>query len=117
MFIFSPSEAEKQPREPKIVFLIGKLTNEWSTLLFLILPHIRLIWEVCRRRGVPGVPGVQGVPGVSVVFWMFLSIFMIFYNLYGRSVGAGGAKGARRARLAYGLDVLKHFLDVLKHFL
>ena len=35
---------------------------------------------------------------------------MILYNLYGRSVGAGGAKGARRARLAYGLDVLKHFL-------
>ena len=43
MFIFSPSEAEKQPREPKIVFLIGKLTNEWSTLLFLILPHIQLV--------------------------------------------------------------------------
>ena len=42
---------------------------------------------------------------------------MILYNLYGRSVGAGGAKGSRRARLAYGLDVLKHFLDVLKHFL
>ena len=41
---------------------------------------------------------------------------MILYNLYGRSVGAGGAKGASRARLAYGLDVLKHFLDVLKHF-
>ena len=66
MFIFSPSEAEKQPREPKIVFLIGKLTNEWSTLLFLILPHIRLIWEVCRRRGVAGgARGARGARGVS----------------------------------------------------
>ena len=73
MFIFSPSEAEKQPREPKIVFLIGKLTNEWSTLLFLILLHIRLRWEVCRRRGVPGVPGVQGVPGVPGVSFIQIS--------------------------------------------
>ena len=111
MFIFSPSEAEKQPREPKIVFLIGKLTNEWSTLLFLILPHIRLIWEVCRRRGVPGVPGVQGVPGVSVVFWMFLSSFYDFLQLIWEVVGAGGARGARGANGASG------FLDVLKHFL
>ena len=111
MFIFSPSEAEKQPREPKIVFLIGKLTNEWSTLLFLILPHIRLIWEVCRRRGVPGVPGVQGVPGVpgvSVVFWMFLSSFYDFLQLIWEVVGAGGARGARGAGgLLY---VLKYFL-------
>ena len=52
MFIFSPSEAEKQPREPKIVFLIGKLTNEWSTLLFLILPHIRLVPAQCGATNV-----------------------------------------------------------------
>ena len=111
MFIFSPSEAEKQPREPKIVFLIGKLTNEWSTLLFLILPHIRLIWEVCRRRGVPGVPGVQVV---QVVFWMFLSIFMIFYNLYGRSVGAG-VQGVQRVQGV--LVVFYMFLSIFYDFI
>ena len=70
MFIFSPSEAEKQPREPKIVFFIGKLTNEWSTLLFLILPHIRLIWEVCGRRG--GARGARGASGFLDVLKQFL---------------------------------------------
>ena len=34
MFIFSPSEAEKQPRVPKIVFLTRKMTNVMEYITF-----------------------------------------------------------------------------------
>ena len=33
-FISCPCEAGKQPLIPKMVFLIGKMTNEWSKVLF-----------------------------------------------------------------------------------
>ena len=34
MFIFSPSEAEKQPRVQKIVFVTGKMTNVMEYITF-----------------------------------------------------------------------------------
>ena len=34
MFIFSPSEAEKQPRVLKIVFVTGKMTNVMEYITF-----------------------------------------------------------------------------------
>jgi hypothetical protein len=34
MFIFSPSEAEKQPRVPKIVSLTRKMTNVMEYITF-----------------------------------------------------------------------------------
>ena len=34
MFIFSPSEAEKQPRVQKIVFVTGEMTNVMEYITF-----------------------------------------------------------------------------------
>ena len=39
MFICSPSEAEKQPRVLKIVFVTGKMTNVMEYITFLILHY------------------------------------------------------------------------------
>ena len=36
-FISCPCEAGKQPLTPKIIFLIGKMTNEWSKVLDFVL--------------------------------------------------------------------------------
>ena len=59
MFIFSPSEAEKQPRVQKIVFVTGKMTNVMEYITFLILPHIQLVPAQC---GATNVVSTNAVP-------------------------------------------------------
>ena len=66
MFIFSPSEAEKQPRVPKIVFVTGKMTNVMEYITFFdFAAHTTYMGGLYELGvlGVPGVPGVSAVPG------------------------------------------------------
>ena len=75
MFIFSPSEAEKQPRVPKIVSLTRKMTNVMKYITFLILPHIGLIWEVCRSQRVPGAPDVDSFIIIDIAICTGIAFF------------------------------------------
>ena len=61
MFIFSPSEAEKQPRVPKIVSLTRKMTNVMEYITFVdfaayttYMGGLQELWGAGDARGAGG---------------------------------------------------------------
>ena len=73
MFIFSPSEAEKQPRVQKIVFVTGKMTNVMEYITFLILPHIRQVPAQCGATNVVSTNAIStNVPLIGYLEQIFL---------------------------------------------
>ena len=63
MFIFSPSEAEKQPRVPKIVSLTRKMTNVMEYMTFFDFAAYTTYMGGLQEPG--GARGVRGAGGAK----------------------------------------------------